>query len=149
MQIHRLSTHHHTADPDDAASSLIKIFIYLAALIHFAILVFYVAGQLEIKPTVLIIKNEGCRYLQQVGLNAQVQKSSNSCRIQVPYRSHLFVSGGTIYLEDKHISLSENQIVAVAPLEDQPYSTAQIHLLYWLGAAFVVLMLIRKWALSK
>lgn len=116
----------------------VAILIFKAAFACWLILSVYVAWQLEIKPTVLIIKSAGCSHLRQIGITAQIHESGESCRVEVPYRANLIGADGIICLDEKQISLADNQIVAVAPLEDQPWSPSQQRWLAGLSISFMI-----------
>lgn len=119
----------------------IALLLLLAALFHWTLFFVYVAGQLEIRPTALIVKKEGCGYMRQIGITAKIHESGETCRVEVPYRANLIGSGGRIYLDDKQISIAENQIVAAAPLENQPWSPSQRRLVTWLSISLVLVLI--------
>lgn len=113
----------------------------VAAAFHWTLFLVYVAGQLEIKPTALIMKREGCAYIRQIGITAKIHDSGETCRFEVPYRPNLIGTGGRIYLDDKQISIADNQIVAASPLNDQPWSPSQKRLVAWLSISFVAVII--------
>ena len=91
-----------------------------------------VLGQMQIKMTNVILKREGCAFVQQYGVHTQPAEVANTCEAKVIFRSNLFGSGGRIYLDDgSPLHLSDNQFVAVSSQGVLPWTTSQR---MWAGA---------------
>lgn len=85
-----------------------------------------VAGELEITPTELILKQEGCDLLHQYGVHTVPSEMPATCRAKVPFRPNLVGTGGRIYVDDEPVRLADSQLVAILPpLTDQPWATEQ------------------------
>ena len=84
------------------------------------------AGDFEIKPTQMILKNDGCSYLQQIGIPTKISENGSNCTVNVPYRSNTFGNGGVIVLDDdRQIRMTDTQVVIVGSIENPRWSQSQ------------------------
>lgn len=105
----------------------------------------YVAGQMEIQPTKLVLKQEGCAFIQAKGLAVSQQVSTGTCSTTLPFRANVSDAGGTIYIYDQPIVISDSQIIAVEEPRDMEWSPHQRSLLSWLCLSFSMLLLAAAW----
>ncbi len=81
----------------------------------------YVALQLDIKPKLLILRSEGCAYVQLHHIQTKPYPIEHTCSAEVPVNEY-----GKIYAPDKtQLVVNENQIIATEPLPDRPWTTEQ------------------------
>lgn len=73
----------------------------------------YTIGILQIRPTDLVLKQQGCDLLQRYGVPAKSMGSSGACRVTVMFRSSIFADA--VYLGDQRIELAQTEIVAIVP----------------------------------
>lgn len=116
-----------------------------ACLINWMLTGSYVAGQLEIQPTKLVLKQEGCAFIQAKGLAVTHIESTGSCTAILPFRPHVSGAGGTIYMGDQRIVVADSQIIAVEKLRDAEWSPRVRNLMIWLGLSFALLVLAAVW----
>lgn len=105
----------------------------------------YVAGQLEIQPTKLVLKQEGCTFIQAKGIFVTQSESTGTCTTILPFRPHVSGSGGTIYMADQRIVVTDSQIIAVEEVRDEEWSPRERNLMIWLGLSFALLVLAAVW----
>lgn len=116
-----------------------------ACLINWMLTGSYVAGQLEIQPTKLVLKQEGCAYIQSKGLAVTQQESTGACTTILPFRTHVSGASGTIYMSDQRFEIADSQIIAIEELRDAEWSPRQQDLMFWLGLSFALLVLAAVW----
>ncbi len=116
-----------------------------ACLINWMLTGSYVAGQLEIQPTKLVLKQEGCAFIQAKGLAVTQSESTGACTANLPFRPHVSGAGGTIYTGDQRMVVADSQIIAVEELRDEEWSPRQRNLMIWLGLSFALLVLAAVW----
>jgi len=119
-----------------------------ACLINWMVSGSYVAGQLEIQPTKLVLKQDGCTFIQANGLAVSQQESSGTCSTTLPFRPHVSSAGGTIYMGDQRIVVADSQIIVAEVLRDAEWSPRQRSLMIWLGFSFALLLLAAAWMIS-
>lgn len=105
----------------------------------------YVAGQMEIQPTKLVLKQEGCTFIQAKGIVVTQSESTGTCTTILPFRPHVSGSGGTIYMADQRIVVADSQIIAVEEVRDEEWSPRERNLMIWLGLSFALLVLAAVW----
>jgi hypothetical protein len=120
--------------------------LLFVSIINFIATCAYVTGQMEIKPTLLILERDGCALLVQNGVPVLDQANSDSCRAIATFRANMVGTGGRVFLEDRQIMIADNHVIATSPLEDQPTTPEQGRLvdLVVICAAIVLCMVI--WA---
>jgi len=116
-----------------------------ACLINWMLTGSYVAGQLEIQPTKLVLKQEGCAFIQAKGLAVSQRESTGTCTTILPFRTNVSGAGGTIYMSDQRIVVADSQIIAIEELRDTDWSSRQRSLMTWLGLSFALLLLSAVW----
>lgn len=105
----------------------------------------YVSGQMEIKPTLLVLKQDGCDFLLQSGVPIQAHVPTGSCRVTLPFRSNVIGSGGRAFIRDREIQIAENQVTVIAAIDGQPWSAKQQRLMILLGICMVVVIAMAAW----
>jgi hypothetical protein len=114
----------------------VLIMVTLSSTIIWFIGTNYVALQLDIKPKLLILRSEGCAYVQLHHIQTRPYPIEHTCSAEVPVNEY-----GKIYAPDKtQLVVNENQIVATEPLPDQPLTTEQ-HRLAIYGAIGTVVFI--------
>lgn len=103
---------------------------FITILVFHAILIWFVVTTREsrvfdIKPTHLILKNDGCYFLNMNGIETKAIEPRNGCSVLVPFRQNMFGNGGLITLGDKQIMIADDQVVIVGSVEDQPWTPEQ------------------------
>ena len=105
----------------------------------------YVDSQLEIKPRLLILRSEGCAYLQLHHIPTQPYPIEHTCTAEVPFTYALFSQGGVIHADELNLALSDSQIVAVEPLADRPWTQKQRNLALWFGMGTLTMIGMVAW----
>ena len=96
----------------------------------------YITSQLEIKPKLLILRSEGCAYLQLHNIQIKPYPIEHTCSAEVP-----LTKNGTIYASDEiQLVVHDSQIVAVEPLPDLPWTPRQHRLAIYLAVGSAVLI---------
>jgi len=104
--------------------------LFLIASIHFVGAGFYIAGQFQIHPTVLILKHEACDLVREHGVAAEPHGADN-CLVTVPYNGSIFPSIGTLHLPDENITIATDQLTVVAIMNSTSWTPLQIGLISW------------------
>jgi hypothetical protein len=108
----------------------------------------FMLGQLEIKPTRVILKKEGCTYMHHQQLATQpYDDSSGMCIATAPFRSNLIGNGGIFKLQDQIIKVAENQIVAIENLDNAPFTDSQKQMILGLSISTALLLAGIAWAI--
>jgi flagellar biogenesis protein FliO len=105
---------------------------FLLLLLFHVILIWVVVTAMEsrvtdIRPTHLILKNEGCDFLKTNGIETKSSPTGSGCSVLVPFLQNAFGSGGLIMLGAKHVQMADDQVVIVGSVEDQPWTPEQKH----------------------
>ena len=77
------------------------------------------------QPTVLILKRDGCTYLQYHHIETRAYPADGMCAAQVTFDRHGFDAGGTVILADRNLEMPEAQIATVEVITNAPESPAQ------------------------
>jgi hypothetical protein len=104
--------------------------LFFIASIHFFSVGIYVINQLEIRPTVLILKHDACDLMREHGVNTEAH-GAESCRVSVPYERSVFPPMGTFHLPDENISMSNDQVTVVGIINSATWTPQQIGLISW------------------
>lgn len=99
----------------------------------------YLLGQFEYRQSVLILNQEGCAHLRQLGIATLPQPEASTCRVQLGFRPNLLDAGGRIKVEGDTIRIPEHQLVASIPMPEQPWTSHQWFLIAW---EFVCVLLV-------
>lgn len=102
----------------------------------------FVIGQLEIKPTRLILQHDGCTLVQRIGPHVKQTTDGATCEVILPFRPNLLNTGGRVHIGGNPFTLSEHQIIAYIVLPDQPYTPYQLKLIYLFIVASALLLLL-------
>jgi hypothetical protein len=94
----------------------------------------YLTLSLDIKPKLLIIKSEGCTYLQLHNIPTKPYQIEHTCTAEVT-----MTKNGQINISDAvSISIHESQIIATETLPDRPWTPEQHRLLTYLAISTLV-----------
>ncbi len=118
------NTHHITKNQARFFGSLLMILFFTVVLVWFA----FAAGtgrQLEIRPTHLILRSDGCDFLKANGIETKAAEFGNGCSVLIPFRQNTCGSGGLITVGEKQVKISDSQIVIVGSTENLPWTPAQ------------------------
>jgi len=92
-------------------------------------------SEAALDPSLVILKSEGCAYLQHHHIGMIPYPSDGTCAAEVQFRREPFGEGGLIILEDRNLTISGHRIIAVEPINDRPLSPEQRRL--WAYMAIV------------
>jgi len=108
----------------------------------------YILGQLEMKPTRVILKRDGCTYMHHQQIATQpYDEATGMCVATTSFRSNLIGNGGIFKLQDRELKIAENQIVATEKLDNLPYSDSQRRMIVWLCVTSALLFAAIAWAI--
>lgn len=102
-------------------------------------------GRMESKPSILIIKNEGCSYLRQYGIPTTPYTIESTCSVEAEFRPHLLGDGGLIAYQDHRIKIADNLIVAVETIQQSPLSPEHTGMVIWLGFSLLLVFGMLMW----
>jgi hypothetical protein len=124
--------------------SLLIIFFFtvLAAWFVFAA---RAARVLDIKPTHLILRNDGCNFLKANGIETKPIEFGNGCSVLVPFRQNMIGSGGQITLGEKQIRITDDQVVIVGSVENQPWTAEQTDAVMEMVVSTIILLGMMAW----
>lgn len=123
----------------------LAILMLVVATFNFIFVGAYVSGQMEIKPTLLVLKQDGCDFLLQSGVPVQMQVPTGNCRVTLPFRNNLIGDGGRAFLGDREIQIAGSQVNVIAAIDGQPWSAKQQRLMILLGICMVVVIAMAAW----
>jgi len=104
------------------------------------------AGDFGFKPTQIILKSDGCRYLRQIGISTANSENGSNCIVNLPYRANTFGDGGVIVLEDgRQIKISDSQVVIVGAIENKPWTPSQNRSLVLIISSFIFMFAMMVW----
>ena len=105
--------------------------------IHFSIVGTYFTNQFNIKPSVLVLKQESCDMVKDFG-GATQPHGLNECRVTLPFEKNMLGTSGIIHLENMEIRLSEGQVTIVGVLDEHIWSIPLILLTVWFGLSILI-----------
>ena len=84
-------------------------------------------GKSDSKPKLLIVRNEGCAYLQLHKIQTKPYPIANTCAAEVPFKYLPFSENGVVPGDDDQndVFVNGSQIVAVVVLPDRPWTVEQ------------------------
>lgn len=85
----------------------------------------YILGQFEFRQSVLILNQEGCAHLQQLGITPLPQPETATCRVQLDFRPNLLDDGGRIKVGGDSVRIPAHQLVASMAMPEQPWTLHQ------------------------
>lgn len=104
-----------------------------------------VGGQAQNKPSILILKNEGCSYFKQYGIPTKPNTIDSTCTAEVEFRHNFISDGGVIIYQDRRISLAPSLIVAVQTIQVSPWVPDNIDGMIWLGVCLIIVFVMLSW----
>ena len=104
--------------------------LFFFASVHFFSVGIYVINQLEIRPTVLILKHDKCVLLSEHGVSTEPH-GTDSCRLTVLYERSVLPPIGTIHLPNENISMANDQVTVVGVINSATWTPLQIGLISW------------------
>lgn len=127
-------------------SSGLALFSMILSFVIFIVIACMTAGELEIKPTQIILKSDGCSFLRQNGIATTNAFSGSSCSVTVPYRANSFGNSGLIVMENGPlIKIPDSQVVIVGSIENQPWTYAQRRAAILLTASSILMVVTMAW----
>ena len=117
----------------------------LIALFNMIVSTAIMGGQMESKPSILIIKNEGCSYLRQYGIPTTPYTIESTCSVEAELRPDLIGDGGLIAYQDHRIKIASNLIVAVETIQQSPWSPEHLDMMIWLGFSLLLVFSMLMW----
>jgi len=81
----------------------------------------------EIKLTHLVLKSDACNFLRVNGVDTKAMELGSGCSAILPFERNVIGSGGLITMEDKQISIADDQVVVIGTAEEQPWTPAKTH----------------------
>jgi hypothetical protein len=99
--------------------------------------------EFSFRPTNLLLKAETCHFLRQNGLapaNTNIYAGdSGSCSITVPFNARQFEGDVVIYQDNQYFRIAQNQLLAVASPDNQPWTSSQVLWVCLLAIASILL----------
>jgi hypothetical protein len=126
-------------------SQSLVLFLCVISVFNWIGFMFFDTAQMSIKPTMLILKPEGCDFFRQNSIPVQSNEHGVSCSVTAPYRPSLMGSGGIVFIGDREIMLADNQVVVVAALDNQPWTPRQQRLMIWSCISIVIMLGLVAW----
>lgn len=117
----------------------------LIALFNIMVSIDVLTWQMENKPSILILKNEGCSYLQQFGIPTQSHTIESTCSLKAEFRSHLIGDGGVIIYQDRRIKIADDLIVAVETIQQSRWAPEHQGMWIWLGFSLLLVFCMLTW----
>lgn len=127
-------------------SSSLALSLMVVSFITWILILILTAGELEIKPTEMIVKGEGCDYLRENGITTKNAEGENHCTINVPFRSNSFGNGGVIILKDRQIRIPNEQVVLVGSIENAPWTPSQIQSAILISVSTIFMFAMMGWS---
>ncbi len=108
----------------------------------------YLLGQFEYRQSVLIMNQEGCAHLRQLGIAPLPQPETATCRVQLGFRPNLLDDGGRIKIGEGTVRIPEHQLVVSMAMPEQPWTLHQwfliaLEILYVLLVPLSVRLLVK------
>lgn len=100
---------------------------------------------LDTEPTRLTLRSDLCGFLKAKGVATTAIDPGNWCSVIVPFRTNPFGGGGVIKLGDREIRVSDDQIMEVGPVVDQPWTPEQNRSALWMGIRTLFLVALVGW----
>jgi hypothetical protein len=114
--------------------------LLLLSVVHFMIASTFVNSELDIKPSVLILKQNGCELVSEFGIETQPRDNAE-CKAIVMYETNQVGSAGKIHINDQEVRLADDQVSLVGTLDDHQWTPRKQWLIGWMGMS-VLLMLV-------
>ena len=110
-------------------------------------------GDFSAKPSMLLLKPEGCLFLQQNGIAAEIleTKPDHGCTLNVQYSHSSQKNSGVIVTDDKELRMADDQVAFVGSLESQPWTPKQFRWVMLITAHFLLLLglVVRLFVLAR
>lgn len=104
-----------------------------------------ILGQMGNNPSILILKSQGCSYLQQFGIPTQSHTIESTCSLKAEFRPHLIGDGGLIVYQDRRITIADNLIVAVETIQQSRWAPEHQGMWIWLGFSLILVFCMLTW----
>lgn len=129
------------------ASSGLALFSMILSISVFIATACMTAGELETKPTQIILKGDACGFLRQNGIaTTDTISGSGSCSVTVPYRANSLGSGGLIVLANgPQIKIPDSEVVIVGSIENGPWTPSQNRTAIILGLSSIFMASTMIW----
>lgn len=140
------NTHRITKNQALFVGSLIIILFFTVVLVWFSFVI-GTARQFEIRPTHLILRDDGCNFLKANGIEIKAAEFGNGCSVLLPFRQDVVGSGGLIAVGEKQVRIADNQVVIVGSIEDQPWTSAQTNAVIEMLVSTIIMLGMLTWIL--
>lgn len=117
----------------------------LIALFNMMVSIDVLTWKMENNPSVLILKSQGCSYLQQFGIPTQSHTIESTCSLKTEFRPHLIGDGGLIIYQDRRITIADNLIVAVETIQQSRWGPEHKGMWIWLGFSLILVFCMLTW----
>jgi hypothetical protein len=101
--------------------------------------------ELDIQPTHLTLRGDICSFLKIKGITTTPIEPENWCSVVVPFRPYGVLGGGVIMLGDRQIRVTDNQLVEIGAVVDQPWTPEQTRSLIWAGISTLIMLGFAVW----
>ena len=118
-------------DPQTSTSNYlfptIAFSLALIAILTWLVLSIMVSRKFEIAQTELTLKAEACSLLNHEKMQTNRPSTDDSyCSVTIPFRANKFGNGGMIYLNDREILISDNQVISSEIIDPHAWTNEQI-----------------------
>ena len=123
------------------------LIIFLFSTFLMVWLVFWVNAtrEFEIQPTHLTLRGDSCSFLKFKGVATTPIKPESWCSVVVPFRRYGFCGGGVIVLGDRQIRVTDDQLIEIGAVVDQPWTPEQTRSVIWAGISTLILLGMLVW----
>ncbi|MDP2816171.1 MAG: hypothetical protein Q8O19_05785 [Rectinemataceae bacterium] len=104
--------------------------------------------QMVSNPSILILKSQGCSYLQQFGIPTQAHTIESTCSLEAEFRPHIIGDGGLIVYQDRRITIADNLIVAVETIQLSLWAPEHQGMWIWLGFSLILVFCMLTWMVT-
>ena len=149
------NTTNNTTDSDTRTSSKkprrwyqsqgLAVSMCLIALFNMMVSIDVLTWKMENNPSVLILKSQGCSYLQQFGIPTQSHMIESTCSLEAEFRPHLIGDGGLIVYQDRRITIADNLIVAVETIQQSRWAPEHQGMWIWLAFSLILVFCMLTW----
>jgi hypothetical protein len=121
------------------------LFLFSAFLIVWLLFWVNATRELEIQPTHLTLRGDSCNFLKIKGVATTPIKPESWCSVVVPFRQYGFWGGGVIVLGDRQIRVTDDQLIEIGAVVDQPWTPEQTRSVIWAGISTLILLGMLVW----
>jgi hypothetical protein len=127
------------------ASPELRIILFFSCLAVWFIFSIRTVRELEIQPTHLTLRGDSCSFLKIKGVTTTPIVPESWCSVVVPFRPYGVLGGGVIMLGDSEIRVTDNQLVEIGAVVDQPWTPEQTRSVIWVGISTLIMLGMLVW----